>query len=128
MPRNLKRQPEATFYRDLGRNLRAARTAAGKSQTEIAKHLHTTFQQIQKYEKGENRIPIYALVSFAHYLDAPLSQFVAPSDGDSEFHMLAAQFGAKQFHALMEAWGAIKDRQARAALLNLVKRMADLKV
>ena len=127
MPRNLKRKPEATFYRDLGCNLRAARTAAGKSQAEIAQHLHTTFQQIQKYEKGENRITIYGLVNFADYLELPLSQFVAPSDRDSEFHTLAAQFGAKQFYALMESWGAIQDRQARAALLNLVRRMADLK-
>lgn len=127
MPRNLIRQPEAAFYRDLGRNLRAARTALGKSQTEIAKQIGTTFQQIQKYEKGLNRIPIYGLVSLADYLEVPLSQFVAPSSGDSEFQTLAAQFGAKEFHALMEGWGAIKDRQARAALLNLVRCMADLK-
>ena len=45
-----------------------------------------------------------------------------------EFQSLAEQFGAKEFHTLMEAWGTIKDRPLRAALLNLVKRMADAEV
>lgn len=123
---NKKRLPEGPFYRDLGRNLRAARSAAGKSQSEIAEFLDLTFQQVQKYENGVNRIPLDRLVSLANYLEVPLSQFIAPSDRDSAFQSLAAQFGAKEFHTLMEAWRAIKDRPARAALLNLVRRMADL--
>jgi len=121
-----KRLPEGPFYRDLGRNLRAARSAAGKSQSEVASFLDLTFQQVQKYENGTNRIPLDRLVSLANYLEVPLSQFIAPSDRDSKFQSLAAQFSAKEFHALMEAWGAINDRPARAALLNLVRRMADL--
>lgn len=127
MARNSKRQPEGPFYRQLGRNLRVARGAAGKSQMEAAEHLDVTFQQVQKYENGTNRIPVDRLVSLAAYLELPLSQFIAPSDGDSEFQSLAAQFSGKEFHALMEAWGSIKDRSVRAALLNLLKCMADLK-
>jgi transcriptional regulator with XRE-family HTH domain len=127
MPRKTKRMPEGPFYRDLGRNLRAARAAAGKNQIETAEHLDVAFQQIQKYENGINRIPVDRLVRLAAYLEVPLVQFIAPSAGDSEFQSLAAQFGAREFHKLMEAWGAIKDRQLRARLLNLVTRMADLK-
>jgi transcriptional regulator with XRE-family HTH domain len=127
MPGKSKRQPEGPFYRDLGRNLRAARGAAGKSQSEVAEYLDVTFQQVQKYENGTNRIPVDRLVSLAAYLELPLSQFVAPSDGDSEFQSLASQFSGKEFHALMEAWGSIKDRASRAALVNLVKCMAKLK-
>jgi transcriptional regulator with XRE-family HTH domain len=122
-----KRLPEGPFYRDLGRNLRTARSAAGKSQTEIAEFLDVSFQQVQKYENGKNRIPVDRLVSLAAFLEVPLLQFIDPSDSDSEFQSLAAQFGAKEFHTLMEAWGVLKDRPMRAALLNLVKRMADLK-
>jgi transcriptional regulator with XRE-family HTH domain len=85
-----------------------------------------TFQQIQKYENGTNRIPVDRLVSLAAYLEIPLSQFIAPSDGDSEFQALASQFSAREFHTLMEAWGSIKDRAARTALLNIVKCMAAL--
>ena len=127
MPRNSKRMPEGPFYRELGRNLRVARSAAGKSQTEIADYLDLTFQQVQKYENGKDRIPVHRLVSLAAYLEVPLLQLIAPSDRDAEFQTLAEQFGAKEFRALIEAWGTIKDRPLRAGLLNLVKRMADVK-
>jgi transcriptional regulator with XRE-family HTH domain len=127
MPRTSRRPPEDDFYRDLGRNLRVVRSAAGKSQTEVAEFLDVTFQQVQKYEKGTNRIPVDRLVSLAAFLEVPLLQLIAPSDSDSEFQTLAEQFSAKEFHALMEAWGTIKDRPMRAALLSLVKRMADVK-
>lgn len=126
MPRKSKRLPEGPFYRELGRNLRLARSASGKSQSDIAEHIEVTFQQVQKYENGTNRIPVDRLLRLADYLDVPVSQFIAPSDDDSEFRSLASQFKAREFHALMEAWGAIKDRAARAALLNLAKRLAIL--
>ena len=63
----------------------------------------------------------------AAFLEVPLLQLIDPSDSDSEFQSLAAQFSTKEFHTLMETWGVLKDRPMRAALLNLVKRMADLK-
>ena len=126
MPRKSKRLPEDHFYRDLGHNLRAARTTAGKSQGQVAEYLDLTFQQVQKYENGSNRIPLNRLVSLADYLEVPLAQFITTSDSDSEFQSLASQFSGKELHALMEAWGAIKDRAARAALLNLAKRLAAL--
>jgi transcriptional regulator with XRE-family HTH domain len=67
-----KRLPEGPFYRDLGRNVRTARSAAGKSQSEVAEFLDVTFQQVQKYENGKNRIPIDRLVSLAGFLEVPL--------------------------------------------------------
>jgi transcriptional regulator with XRE-family HTH domain len=126
MARNSKPLAEDAFYRELGRNLRVARKASGKSQSAIAAHLHVTFQQVQKYENGTNRMPLYGLVSLAAYLEVPLSQFIAPSEGDSEFQCHAAQFSGKEFRVLIEAWANIKDRQTRAAALNLLTRMADI--
>ena len=121
-----KRLPEGSFYRDLGRNVRTARVAAGKSQTEVAEFLDVTFQQVQKYENGRNRIPFDRIVSLADFLEVPLQQFIAPSASDREFQSLASQFSDKEFRALMEAWGSLKDRPTRAALVNLVKSMAAL--
>jgi hypothetical protein len=46
---------------------------------------------------------------------------------DQSDQSLAAQFSGKEFHALMEAWAVLKDRQTRAALLNLVKALAAAK-
>ena len=121
-----KRLPEGPFYRDLGRNVRTARSAAGKSQTEVAEFLDVTFQQVQKYENGKNRIPVDRLVSLAAFLEVPVLQFIDPSESDSEFQSLASQFSDKEFHTLIEAWGTLKDRPARVALINLVKCMAAL--
>jgi transcriptional regulator with XRE-family HTH domain len=73
-----KRMYEGPFYRDLGRNLRVTRIACGKTQREIAAHLDVTFQQVQKYENGANRIPIHRLLSLAGFLEVPLSHFFAP--------------------------------------------------
>ena len=121
-----KRLPEGPFYRDLGRSLRLTRSAAGKSQSEVAEFLDVSFQQVQKYENGKNRIPLDRLLSLADYLEVPLVQFIDPPESDSQFQSLASQFSNKEFHTLMEAWGTLKDRPARAALVNLVKCMAAL--
>jgi transcriptional regulator with XRE-family HTH domain len=124
-----KSASEGTFYRDLGRAIRVTRVASGKSQIDIADHLDMTFQQVQKYENGKNRIPVDRLVSLADFFDVPLSHFLAPksqSKNEAAFMSLIQKFGAKEFGALLEAWGAIRDTQARAALLNLVRCMADL--
>jgi len=121
------RMPEGPFYKDLGRAIRLTRTAAGKSQIEAAGHLDVSFQQIQKYEAGANRIPVDRLVSLADWLDVPLSHFVAPgrdSKSVSAFLSLVEQFEDKEFRTLVDSWTAIKDRRVRAALLDLVRSMA----
>jgi transcriptional regulator with XRE-family HTH domain len=125
MPRKSKQVPEGSFYRDLGLDLRAARVAAGRSQVETAEHLDVTFQQLQKYEKGKDRIPVHRLIRLAAFLEVPLQQLIAPSDSDSEFRSLYSKFSGPEFHTLMEAWGRVKDRAARAALLGLVVCMAN---
>ena len=130
MPRsNRKHLPEGAFYKDLGRTIRLTRTAAGKSQTETAGHLDVTFQQIQKYEAGANRIPVDRLVSLSDFLDVPLSHFVTTgdtSDGESALLSLIEQFEGKELKTFLESWTAIKDRRMRAAILDHVKRMAAL--
>jgi transcriptional regulator with XRE-family HTH domain len=126
MPRNSKEVPEGSFYRDLGRNISAARLAAGKSQTETAEHLDVTYQQVQKYENGTDRITVHRLIRVAAFFEVPLFQLIAPSDRDSEFQTLASKFSGKEFHTLMEAWGKIAV-PLRAAVLNLVKQLAAAK-
>lgn len=124
------RLPEGPFYRNLGRNIRVTRSAVGKSQNETAEHLDITFQQVQKYEKGTNRIPIDRLVSLSAFFDVPLSHFVGDTDaseGGAAFQSLVEQFDSKEFQALLKSWTSIKDRRMRAAILDFVKSMAALK-
>ena len=79
LPRIDKRMREGSFYPDLGRRLLAVRIACGKTQREVAAHLDVSFQQVQKYENGADRIPIHRLLSLAGFFEVPLSRFFAAS-------------------------------------------------
>ncbi len=53
---------------EVGRRLRATRVAQGRTQQQLAAAVRLTFQQIQKYERGSNRISASKLVEMAEYL------------------------------------------------------------
>jgi len=65
----------------VGARLRAARLEAGKSQTEVADALGITFQQVQKYEKGTNRISAGTLHELSRLFDVPVQFFFDGMDG-----------------------------------------------
>jgi transcriptional regulator with XRE-family HTH domain len=60
---------------EIGGRLRQARKARGLSQTQLGESIGVTFQQIQKYERGSNRIGSSRLFEFAKVLDVPVSYF-----------------------------------------------------
>ena len=59
----------------VGGRVKARRTLIGMSQEELGKHVGLTFQQIQKYEKGMNRIGASRLWQFSLILGQPISWF-----------------------------------------------------
>jgi transcriptional regulator with XRE-family HTH domain len=59
----------------VGKRLRQRRTLLGMSQTKLGTAVELTFQQIQKYERGSNRISASQLFEFAKVLDVPVSYF-----------------------------------------------------
>ncbi len=59
----------------VGSRLHMRRTLFGLNQTELGEALGVTFQQIQKYEKGTNRISASRLFDLSHVLDVPFSFF-----------------------------------------------------
>ena len=86
------------FYIDLGKKLRQARRTkvnefTGKETivplTKVAKALKNTYQQIGKYEKGENRIPLINLVKISKFLKKPMSYFL---DDYEELNVVAEEF------------------------------------
>src|SRR5438552_1319065 len=60
---------------EVGRRIRAQRLVRGMSQTQLGKKLGITFQQIQKYEKGANRVGAGRLTRIADVLGVPVSFF-----------------------------------------------------
>ena len=58
-----------------GKRLRLRRTLLGMSQEQLGAELNITFQQVQKYERGANRISASRLWDMSHILDVPVSYF-----------------------------------------------------
>lgn len=59
----------------VGRRIRQRRTLLGMSQEKLAEAIGLTFQQIQKYERGSNRLGSSRLFDVARILDVPISYF-----------------------------------------------------
>jgi len=59
----------------IGRKIRERRVSAGMSQSALADHLGITFQQVQKYESGANRVGGSRLWDISRALDVPVSHF-----------------------------------------------------
>ena len=66
---------EDNFNKHLGYKLKLRRLALGLTQTKVAKAIHVTFQQIQKYEKGTNGVSSIRLLQLANYLKVPVNYF-----------------------------------------------------
>lgn len=65
----------------VGRRVREARAARGMSQSDLAEKLGISFQQVQKYEKGTNRIGGSRLWDICHVTDTPITWFFEGLEG-----------------------------------------------
>ena len=85
----------------VGSRLRERRVSLGMSQTVLAERLGLTFQQIQKYERGANRLGASTLWRAAHAVDVPISYFYdglrqgRPIPGDNELDVVVLKLTQK---------------------------------
>jgi transcriptional regulator with XRE-family HTH domain len=70
----------------VGRRVRLRRTLLGMSQEQLGEALNITFQQVQKYERGSNRISSSRLWDIAQILDVPVSFFFDDMSDDTMAH------------------------------------------
>src|ERR1700704_6909118 len=104
---------------EIGRRVRTLRLQRSLSQTALADALGITFQQVQKYEKGVNRISSGRLVRIAEILKVPITFFFEGLAKDQK-RSPGVDFGLYQTAdtiRLMHAYSAIKDRGIRMKLL-----------
>jgi transcriptional regulator with XRE-family HTH domain len=121
-----KRSPRSPSTVDVavGRNVRSWRIARGMSQTQLGDRLGVTFQQVQKYEAGGNRIPTGRLVKIAAALGVPISALLEGiGRADPSQSLLALVSDSRSFR-LAHAFAAIKHRTARLSLVHLVENIA----
>ncbi len=116
----------------VGDRLRQRRTLLGLSQEGLGNAVTLTFQQIQKYERGSNRISAGRLYQFCNVLDVPVDYFF---EGLPETSEGVARFEKKPVSArhdpmtrretlvLVRAFYRIKDPEVRAGVEALVKSL-----
>ena len=123
----------------VGRRLRSRRTILGLSQEELGDAVSVTFQQIQKYERGSNRIGSSRLYEFAKILDVNVGYFFQDYEGDithgKEYTKIPSSAQTKPFEYpgadsqevlnLVQAFYGIKDVSVRDNLLNLMTVLAN---
>jgi transcriptional regulator with XRE-family HTH domain len=127
----------------VGRRLRLRRTLLGMSQERLGQLLGLTFQQIQKYERGVNRIGSSRLYELGQILDVPISFFFDDmSDGEGAQELLATglaeepaefafeeargpQFDKRETLELVRAYNRIADPVVRKRLFELTKALAN---
>ncbi len=123
----------------VGKKLRSRRTLLGKSQEEIGTAVGVTFQQIQKYERGMNRVGSSRLYEFANLLGISVSYFFEgfeessrSASGNTESSALAEgnapfeyeELDNKEVLSLVRAYYGISNSNVRKKILSLMKSLS----
>ena len=108
----------------VGRNVRIWRMTRGLSQAQLGSRLGVTFQQVQKYETGSNRIGAGRLVIIAAILDLPIPTLLEGTQEADPTAPLLALIDDRSSFRLARAFAAIADRSARLSIVNLVEKIA----
>jgi transcriptional regulator with XRE-family HTH domain len=131
----LKKLPNP-IDRHVGSRVRMQRMLAGISQEKLGEALGLTFQQVQKYEKGTNRISASRLQQIAKMLGVPVSFFFegAPASeatlgggfADASNTAYVADFlSTSEGVQLSKAFVRIKNPRVRRRVIDLVEALAD---
>jgi transcriptional regulator with XRE-family HTH domain len=107
----------------MGRRIRLRRAEKGISQIALAKHLDISFQQVQKYEKGINRVGAARLQQIAEVLGVDISFFY---DGDGKEPAVESLLVLNSVFSLrlLRAYTAVKDQVVQRQLVILVEMIA----
>ncbi|UNF45006.1 helix-turn-helix transcriptional regulator [Bartonella krasnovii] len=102
----------------LGQKIRFRRNMMGFSQKQLGSHLGVTFQQIQKYEKGLNRVSAARLQEIADVLKVPVSFFYAESTKKEEISShFNDRISSKAEYLLLKNFRELTRKKQRAILL-----------
>lgn len=136
MPRRKKLGPDPIDVH-VGGRIRLRRTLLGMSQEKLSEALGITFQQVQKYESGSNRVGASRLFNISRALGVPVSFFYEGFNGGnaSQALLMAAENDAADISRLFEtretidlvrAYYAIDDTAVRRKVYEMLKSLGSL--
>jgi transcriptional regulator with XRE-family HTH domain len=131
-------EPDATDTH-VGKRIRMRRIMLGVNQTALADGVGLTFQQIQKYEKGTNRVSASRLQQFAKILEVPVTFFFdggpaakVPGGGkvggkEAESPVYVNDFlASRDGQNIIKAFAQIEDRKLRRGIVLLVEQLVGI--
>lgn len=132
---NLKRSP-GTVDHYVGARVKMRRRLVGMSQEKLAEQIGVAFQQVQKYEKGTNRIGASRLMKIAEVLGVPPAYFFQQEESEPGVNLqgletyatskaLSEFMSSKEGLSLNRAFAKITDMEVRLKIVALVKTIAD---
>ena len=123
----------------VGQRLRVRRSLLGLSQEKLAESIGLTFQQIQKYERGTNRVSAGRLYDLSKILDVPVGYFFEQfgkvdvenyaahgmADNDQQGFDNADIMNSKETLDLLRIYYSVQDPETRKDIMKFIKSMAD---
>jgi transcriptional regulator with XRE-family HTH domain len=97
----------------VGARIRAVRAGLGQSQNDLARAIGVTFQQVQKYEKGLNRVSASTLYAIARHLEVSVAELMG--EARSAFTPEAEIDGGLDVRHVLRDWMRLDNRRRRLA-------------
>ena len=114
----------AQLNQHLGKKLRLRRTSLGLTQTQVAKAINVTFQQIQKYEKGTNGVSSARLLQLANFLKVPIKYFFEDYQDFTSNQEASTDNKNLNYSYLLKLFGDLESQQ-KQKLLDVLSENSD---
>jgi transcriptional regulator with XRE-family HTH domain len=128
-PHPIKKRRAGAEDVEIGRKIRALRLERGLTQSGLAEGIDLTFQQVQKYEKGANRVSAGRLQRIADMLNIPVTFFYGGMSSrakkreavDPDFSFMQTRGAVR----MLRAYSEIESRSTKYALVVLAESLRD---
>ena len=122
----------------IGERIRIRRILMNITQSELAKSINVTFQQVQKYEKGRNRVSAVTLYNIAKKLSAPVEYFYGAGHVDSGIRLqgeftdsgrtepyVAETERSMESVELLKYFSKIENKETRQHILHIIQELSE---
>lgn len=122
----------------IGQRVKAYREIKGLSQAELGAKVGVTFQQVQKYENGKNKVGVSRLIDVCHILNVSLMNFLNGIEKPLKAQVIAVSDFTqdkiindpdrnKEVAELLKIYNSVETAEDRAEILNVLKALASAK-
>jgi transcriptional regulator with XRE-family HTH domain len=119
----------ASLDQQIGERIRLRRTELGLTQDQLAAALGVSYQQVQKYENGANRISAVRLWQIGRRLEVPVGWFFDEADAEAGAGAAAAPLvHVRGVLEVARGFGELRSAPVKTALVSLLRTLADRRI